>query len=161
MSTQSTAIERITGFACEVNEEQWRNLVKVADEVGCKVNPIDIYDGLRSRYNSCGVFLTESFITVLSSFYPDLNYIPYPDFLAKLKGDEKWEPKNGEEVEVKPTNHNWQKANYIGMDGDYYVCFTKYDDVVYHGFKATRIRQLRSTITRKEAEEKLNARIID
>lgn len=160
MSTQSTAIERITGFACEVNEERWRELVKVADEVGCPIGtasrsvkrPTENWACYNSLVKCLGVY-TEKFT--------DCKPTTYPDFLAKLKGDEKWEPKNGEEVEVKPTNHNWQKANYIGMDGDYYVCFTKYDDVVYHGFKATRIRQLRSTITRKEAEEKLNARIID
>ena len=30
------AIERIAGYACEINEDQWRELVKVADEVGAQ-----------------------------------------------------------------------------------------------------------------------------
>lgn len=140
-----------------MNEERWRELVKVADEVGVKMHITDFDPSFRFI-----AFDHKHECLVGWHFKPThLDLIPYPDFLAKLKGDEKWEPKNGEEVEVKPTNHNWQKANYIGMDGDYYVCFTIYDGVVYHGFKATRIRPLRPTITRKEAEEKLNARIID
>jgi hypothetical protein len=35
MNTQ--AIERIKGYCCKVNEEQWEELVRVADEVGCEV----------------------------------------------------------------------------------------------------------------------------
>ena len=159
----STAIERITGFACKVNEEQWMELVKVADEVGATLCSLLVRHNSKKHigFSYVGSYKGDLIVGWVSNPSDQVDIIPYPDFLAKLKGDEKWEPKNGEEVEVKPTNHNWQKANYIGMDGDYYVCFTKYDDVVYHGFKATRIRPLRPTMTRKEAEEKLNARIID
>ncbi len=152
-----TAIERITGFACEVNEEQWRELVKVADEVGVKMHTKDFDPSFRFI-----AFDHEHECLVGWHFKPThLDLIPCPDFFAKLKGVEKWEPKNGEEVEVKPLNSEWMAAKYIGKDDRFYVCVGQFIDEVYCGFIESRIRPLRPTITRKEAEDKLNARIID
>ena len=158
------AIERIAGYACEVNEGQWRELVKVADEAGCPIGtasksikgPTENWASYNSLVKCLGVY---------EGKFIDCKPIPYPDFLAKLKGEEKWEPKNGEEVEVRiDRGKNWFKARFIGMDGDLFVC---YESGPYHiGVKESSIRPLRPTITRAEAEQKLkelgvNARIVD
>ena len=152
-----TAIERITGFACEVYEERWRELVKVADDVGVKMHTTDFDPSFRFI-----AFDHEHECLVGWHFKPThLDLIPYPDFLAKLKGVEKWEPKNGEEVEVKVSCHHWVIATYIGRNADWFVCKGKFECGSYNHFNREMIRPLRPTITRKEAEEKLNARIID
>lgn len=154
----SAATERITGFACEVNEDKWRELVKVADEVGCPVDRISRKDGtMKGRYKEAGYDEHHKELMTDTGFK---NLIPYPDFLAKLKGVEKWEPKNGDEVEV-VTCGGVMTGRYMGLfGGDHWVF---YDDAPY---PYSEVRPLRPTITRKEAEEKLkelgvNARIID
>ena len=158
------AIERIKGFCCEVTQEQWEELVRVADDNGVNPSADDEWDEfypvffIDTEKNEVDAHLS---VKSAQNHWRALRHTPFPDFLAKLRGEEKWEPKNGEEVEVKPTNRDWTKANYVGMDGEYYVCLTKYDEIVYHGFKATRIRPARPTITRAEAESLLNKRIID
>ena len=152
-----TAIERITGFACEVNEDQWRDLVKVADEVGVKVDEPSRINGTEDgRYKIATV--SEEDLMTYDRVESDETLIPYPDFLAKLKGVEKWEPKNGEEVEVQYVDKNWHNARFIGMSEGFYVCQMKGD---FLAFEPILIRPLRPTITRKEAEDKLNVRIID
>lgn len=154
-----TAIERIQGFACEVDQDKWEELVRVADEVGCEVGgasrALKDDEDVFARLNSGGLCIGVYFDN------PDATLIPYPDFLDKLKGEEKWDPKNGEEVEVKPLKGDWMKAKFVGMDDDYYVCEGRYEGVTYHGFKPPRIRQSLPTITRHEAEALLNKRIID
>jgi hypothetical protein len=92
------AIERIAGYACEVNEEQWRELAKVADEVGCKVGQYvrKWTHAMKTCKTYAGIGIQKDCITVFTGD-SDAAIIPYPDFLAKLKGEEKWEPKNGEE----------------------------------------------------------------
>ena len=157
------AIERIAGYACEVNEGQWRELVKVADEVKAKIFdrrwPNETGKLFVSVYSD-GDIIKDSFIA------KGLTLIPYPDFLAKLKGEEKWEPKNGDEVEVL-SNLEWVKANYIGKNGHYFVV-DRIDLDEYKEYMPTEIRQadLRPTVTRAEAERKLKelgviARIVD
>ncbi len=156
------AIERIAGYACEVNEDQWRELVKVADEVGLKVCPLARRDGIgNGRHNYARVNLSTQLSTLneTSSVVP----IPYPEFLAKLKGEEKWEPKNGEELEVMGVDCLWHIAEFVGVYKGYYVCRFNNEFI---GFQDVLIRPLRPTITRAEAEQKLkelgvNARIVD
>jgi hypothetical protein len=105
------AIERIAGYACEVNDEQWRELVKVADEVGAPV--------FRKKWikDMCLLIVSvHDYGEIIKDTYfkKDRTLIPYPDFLAKLKGDEKWEPKNGDEVEVTVNGVEWIVGQYIG-----------------------------------------------
>jgi hypothetical protein len=148
------AIERIKGFCCEVTQEQWEELVKVADEVGvdvggpdsCKLMPPKFF--IR-YYNDYGL------ITVLEKF--DRNVIPFPDFLAKLKGEEKWEPKAGEMVEVSGSGLVWWEREFIAKSRGKYVGWTSDGEV--HAW--AMCRPARHTITRTEAESLLNKRIID
>lgn len=157
------AIERIAGYACEVNEEQWRELVKVADEVGAPVfrkNWIKDMCLLIVSVHDDGEIIKDT------HFKKGRTLIPYHDFLAKLKGEEKWEPKNGEEVEVQYFPKQWISAIYVGRFGDLYVCKGGFECGSYFGFADARIRPLRPTITRAEAEQKLKelgviARIVD
>ena len=146
----STPIERIAGYACEVNEDQWRELVKVADEVGLKVFDRRWPNETEKRFVSVysdGDIIKDSFIA------KGLDLIPYPDFLAKLKGEEKWEPKNGDEVEVSDGDTGyWYKVKFVGRMGVRNVCMVK--SYVYYDYADTHIRQLRPTITRAEAERK-------
>jgi hypothetical protein len=159
-----SAIERIQGFACEVTQEQWEELVRVADSVGVKVGSISRIDGIYSnkypyaaitnRKNNLCTFPTREGNTL----------IPYPDFLCKLKGEEKWEPKNGEEVEVRPdSNYVWGKAIFIGMDvdGKHVVRVNRIGQTPYVDVPPHNIRKPIETITRQEAEAILNKRIID
>jgi hypothetical protein len=153
------AIERIKGFCCEVDEEQWNELVRVADEVGLGFNPFI----LTAPFGEFGVFVHcgGSVITTYSKTYKEL--IPFPDFLAKLKGEEKWEPKAGEDVEANyGMGGNWRVSVFIGMDGDRFVCRERGDAAYsYRHFDKSDIRPIRPTITRTEAEQLLNKRIID
>lgn len=155
----STPIERIAGYACEVNEDQWRELVKVADEVGAPV--------FRKKWikDMCLLIVSvhdDGEIIKDTYFKKDRTPIPYPDFIAKLKGEEKWEPKNGDEVEVSEEGNVWRTAEFVAMSRGRYVVWTEgtYIQVWSH------VRPLRPTITRAEAEHKLkelgvNARIVD
>lgn len=149
----STPIERIAGYACEVNEEQWRELVKVADEVGIG-NP-------NPEFSSCHTFAfvdkggdLNAYDTKKTVANKGLTLIPYRDFLAKLKGEVKWEPKNGEEVEVCVSDKLWVNGMFISMDGKWYVCRVEALHG-YYGVDPELIRPLRPTITRAEAEQKL------
>jgi len=154
------AIERIAGYACEVNEDQWRELVKVADEAGCPIGtasrsvkgPIENWASYNSLVKCLGVYE--------GKFRKCKTLIPYPDFLAKLKGEEKWEPKNGEEVEVSDGDTGyWYKVKFVGRMGVRNVCMVR--SYVYGDYADTHIRPLRPTITRAEAEQMLGKKIVD
>ena len=160
------AIERIAGYACKVNEDQWRELVKVADEVGLRVGENARKDGVTHKWTRAGLDSGND-VLALWEFARNFDLIPYPDFLAKLKGEEKWEPKNGEEVEVTVNGVEWIVGQYIGKHThDVNVAFV-FDLGGYRGFDNDEIRKLtRPTITRAEAEQELKelgviARIVD
>jgi len=155
------AIERIKGFCCEVKQEQWEELVRVADSVGCKVG---IYvrtwtNEMNKSKNFAGIGIKKDCITVFTGGY-NSKLIPYPDFLAKLKGEEKWEPKAGEMVEVSGEDGHWYSAEYIGLSKGKHVVWTEQwaSEVVTEW---PMCRPARHTITRAEAESLLNKRIID
>jgi len=162
--TQNTmnteAIDRIKGYCCEVTQEQWDELVRVADEVGAKVYNPTWYPGM---------------VTMCVSFHKDRDIvkdpvnlqgypvIPFPDFLAGLKGEEQWHPKAGEMVEVSMNGKSWAEVpeeyivfycgkhvvKHMTVRGEWIACVWNY------------VRPLRPTITRTEAEALLNKRIID
>jgi len=166
------AIERITRYACEVNEDQWRELVKVADEVGCPVDETSRKGGVHhamtgeiiwiyAKQDSSGNLYTYKLCD-------SRTLIPYPEFLAKLKGEEKWEPKNGDEVECRDgLGADWFLAKFVGYDGKWAICRPEHHPLGhYTTHNDDNIRTLRPTITRAEAEQKLkelgvNARIVD
>jgi hypothetical protein len=157
MNTQ--AIERIKGYCCKVNEEQWEELVRVADEVGCEVGANSRKYGMIepdkiARYNN---------LVEVLGVYPDkYDYqkeISFPDFLAKLRGEEKWQPKAGEMVEV-AIGGRWFKAEFVVFHQDHYIC-NEYGQWQYLAYKLNQIRPILPTITRAEAEKQLGKRIID
>jgi hypothetical protein len=156
------AIERIKGYCCGVTKEQCEELVKVADEVGCYFGPISKRKG--PTQHDCYARIDWTFSTPCLGVYddyPECKPIPYPDFLAKLKGEEKWEPKAGEMVEVslgRPSK--WVKAEFVCIHNDYYIC-SETNIWNYLPFSLKQMRPLRPTITRAEAESLLNKRIID
>lgn len=152
------AIERIKGFCCEVNEQQWNELVRVADEVG-----VDVRYGDRSyskfKSTRAGVFDVNTpklTIIVISDHY--LNEIPYSSFLAKLKGEEEdWQPKAGEMVEVSDFHSLWCEAEFVAKSHGQYVVWTQGERIQAWNM----CRPLTHTITRAEAEKQLGKRIID
>jgi hypothetical protein len=166
------AIERIKDYCCEVTKEQWEELVRVADEVGCEVGTSSKRDG------PCSVFRLVGEYKGALSLYRTASgkeIIPFPDFLAKLKGEEDadpftasetlemarktWQPKAGEMVEVNvpmTKDGSTTEAKFIGMDGKAYVVRL---GGVYYGYR--HIRPILPTITRAEAEKQLGKRIID
>jgi hypothetical protein len=150
------AIERIQGFACEVTQKEWEELVRVADSVGVKVGSISRIDGIYSnkypyaaitnRKNNLCTFPTREGNTL----------IPYPDFLSKLKGDEKWELKAGVEVQCSQDMEDWVIVEYIAFSKSVHICWK--EDGTVDSFNYWRPIE---TITRQEAEALLNKRIID
>jgi hypothetical protein len=151
-----SAIKRIQGFACEVTQEQWEELVRVADSVGCPVDGISRKDGTKKgTYEEAGYCDRQNHLMTDTGFK---NLIPYPDFLSKLKGEEKWEPKNGEEVEVSQSGDKWLTHQYVIAHNDGHVVYRELN-CTYLWFPMCR--PLRPTITRQEAETILNKRIID
>jgi hypothetical protein len=155
------AIERILGYCCEVNEQQWEELVRVADEVGLRVScGIKYTCPPKRRYarldgNEVDGFMLER----LRSTFGDA-VTPFPDFLAKLKGEEKWQPKAGDMVEVNYTGRRWDTAIFIGPYEDLFVCKGVFECGSYSGLKSNQIRPIRPTLTLAEAEAKLNCKII-
>ena len=155
------AIERIKGYCCEVTQEQWDELVRVADEVGVKVG---YWCG--SAKVKPDNFARLAFGNAILGLYPDRRAehkkIPFPDFLSKLKGEEKWEPKAGEVVEVSTNGVYWMSAEpsyFISSveNGKRHIVWDAKDRVYLFEY----IRPLRPTITRTEAEQLLKKRIID
>lgn len=178
----TNAIERIKGFACEVTQEQWNKLVKVADEVGVNVDRTSRRDGIDGgKYPIAGVSIRDNDIFT-RTYVKSWEKIPFPSFLAKLKGEEqsdpftasetremarkKWEPKCGECVEV--SNDEFTtcvQGIYVGYDHklDHHV-IRILDHTEYIG--KSQVRQIQPSLTRSEAEAKLkelgvNVRIID
>ena len=168
MNTQ--AIERIRGYCCEVTQTQWNELVRVADEMGVCVGGPDSSKPAPDKffiryYNDYGL------ITVLEKI--DRKVISFADFIAKLKGwndeadrlfssdNDKWQPKSGELVEVSDGyGQPWYRGEYIATSKGLHIAWTEGDDdsdVTYWNL----IRPIRPTITRTEAEQLLNKRIID
>jgi hypothetical protein len=148
------AIERIKGYCCEVTQEQWDELVRVADEVAAKVYNPTWYPGMVTM---C-VSLHKDRDIVKDPFnlqgYP---VIPFPEFLAKLRGEEQWQPKAGEMVEVQKDGV-WVEREYVGLRYGHHVCWMNNSASTSIWLE---VRPLRPTITRTEAERILNKRIID
>jgi hypothetical protein len=155
-----SAIERIQGFACEVNQEQWEELVRVADSVGVQIcdNLMIGNSKMRIEYSYVGGEGGKILVGWKARPLFIDNLIPYPDFLSKLKGEEKWEPKNGEEVEVSQSGDKWLTHQYVIAHNDGHVVYRELN-CTYLWFPMCR--PLRPTITRQEAESILNKRIID
>jgi hypothetical protein len=155
----NTAIDRIKGYCCEVTQEQWDELVRVADEVGVKVGCAS-----RSVRVDNNAFARLAVGSAILGVYPDKHAehkpIPFHDFLAKLKGEEQWQPKAGEMVEVSGDDGHLYSAEYIGPSKGRHVVWTGgWDGAIVTDFP--NCRPLRPTITRTEAEALLNKRIID
>ena len=136
------AIERIRGYCCEVTQAQWDELVRVADEVGVKVYAHTEYNNVTQSYHK------------IASVENGLNRIPFLEYLAKLKGEEQWQPKAGEMVEV----GGGYVREYIATRGGKHFCWGERGDTVSTW---PTVKQIRPTITRTEAEAILNKRIID
>jgi hypothetical protein len=147
------AIERIKGFCCEVDEEQLeaiRNYTEVRHGEFMTGYPFVFIDGNNEL---------DGYKNRVDAECAGLNVIPYPDFLAKMKGEEKWEPKYGEQVEVK-IDGKWYERKYIGFEhGRHFVWSPPRSQ--YYAEPVNQIRQVLTEITRTEAEQLLNKRIID
>jgi hypothetical protein len=157
MNTQ--AIERIKGYCCEVDKHQWNALLIAAKDVGAKV-----FNPNWSTSNGKMVVSVHKDRDIVKDPVNLQGYpvIPFPDFLAKLKGEE-WQPKAGEMVEVSMNGKSWAEVpeeyivfycgkhvvKHMTVRGEWIACVWNY------------VRPLRPTITRTEAEQLLNKRIID
>ena len=158
----SNAIERIKGYCTEVTQAQWEELVRVADEVGMLV-------GYNSR--KYGVTINDRYarlngfggMGVYFDRTSNTKQIPFPDFLAKLRGVEEWTPKAGEMVEVRDgVGADWFLAKYVGHDGKWAVCRPEHHPLGHYTVhNDVNFRPLRPAITRAEAESQLGKRIID
>lgn len=157
----SNAIDRIKGYCCEVTQAQWEELVRVAHKNGVSPTEYDHWDVL---YNVFCIDEEEN----TTNGYADtelakregLTAIPFPDFLAKLRGVEEWMPKAGEMVEVSGEDGHWHSAEYIGLSRDKHIVWT----AGWTGAVVTEwpnCRPILPTITRAEAEQQLGKRIID
>jgi hypothetical protein len=148
------AIERIKGYCCEVTQEQWNELVRVADEVGVRVGGYSRGEPVKNiRYaRLLGDTLCHR------NHKMRLKEIPFPDFLAKLQG-EKWQPKAGELVEVSDDQLHWVKREFLTVRDGKVVCWDNAPNAVT--YRWLYIRPLPPTITRTEAERLLSKRIID
>jgi hypothetical protein len=114
------AIERIKGFCCEVTQEQWDELVRVADEVGMTVGAASRHADVFSIH--CAMWSFDFGLIIQPSKGVK---IPFPEFLAKLKGEEQWQPKAGEMVEV----GGGYVREYIATRGGKHYCW----DMTGHG----------------------------
>jgi len=155
-----SAIERIQGFACEVTQEEWEELVRVADSVGLAVDEPSRRKGTEDGQWNIAI-IDEGAMMAYNKVDDGASKIPYLDFLSKLKGEEKWEPKNGDCVEV--SNDDFTtcvKGSYIGVDkesGYHVIRLLGYIEYI----SKAQVRQFIPTITRQEAEALLNKQIID
>jgi hypothetical protein len=158
------AIERIKGFCCEVDEEKWKELVRVADEVGAPMCGILAADNTESiKYKYVGDKGTNLIVGWYSNPMGIATLIPFPDFLAKLKGEENWQPKAGEMVNGSLNGKNWSDFEY-----EYIAAYCGKHVVKHMPVRGEWIagvwdyvRPLRPAITRTEAESLLGKRIID
>lgn len=158
----SNAIERIKGYCCEVTQAQWEELVRVADEVGLQVleKSRTAFVDVNFKFALLDSEDLDLLLTTPTVAYK-LKLIPFPDFLAKMRGEE-WVPKAGEmvEVEVGKLYPTWSKAEMVCYHKGYYIC-NEVNNWQYMPFKLNQIRPIRPTITRAEAEAQLGKRIID
>jgi hypothetical protein len=150
------AIERIRGYCCEVTQEQWYELVRVADEVGVRV-----YNSEWDRGRSIMFVILHKDNDIVKDPVNVQNkpVIPFPDFLAKMKGEEEWQPKAGDMVDTSVGGKIWNPREFIAKRNSLFVCWVDEGSVETHPF--THCRPLRPTITRTDAEQLLNKRIID
>jgi hypothetical protein len=151
------AIERIKGYCCEVTQEQWDELVRVADEV-----KLAVAHSSRGEMVKPDKFARLSWNTALGVYpdkHDDQKQIPFPDFLAKLRGEERWDPKAGEMVDTSVVGEIWNPREFIAKRNSLFVCWVDEGSVETHPF--THCRPIRPTITRTEAEQLLKKRIID
>ncbi len=84
------AIERIKGYCTEVTQEQWEELVRVADEVGIKVYGKDFSE----RYSFFA--LNYECTMLVGHTRAKGTLISFSDFFAELKVGDEWKPKAGE-----------------------------------------------------------------
>lgn len=158
----SNAIERIRGYCTEVTQAQWEELLRIVK------GHRELYHGLiiktEAELNKKGfgfAYVHGSFLQCesrkLSMFQ---NPIPFPDFLAKLRGVEEWTPKAGEMVEVRNgPKEEWYPVYFVGRIDEWNVCRVVAND--YSDYIDEHIRPILPTITRAEAEAQLGKRIID
>jgi hypothetical protein len=143
--TKMEAIERVKGFCTKVDSESWGVLVDTVSLMGIEVGEKAMNHGPTTGFPYAG-FVVGTDKLSLSSWAGRDMVIPFPDFLAKLRGEE-WQPKAGEMVEVSHDGINWLKREFIALKGAWYWCFAD-DDVRRYA----HIRPIRPTITRAEAE---------
>jgi hypothetical protein len=147
-------IERINGYCTEVNQAQWEELVRVADEVGCNFIDNDDCRYLLDKYGKIKAGLNTNDSALVGYTQPTMSkMIPFPDFIAKLRGVEEWKPKAGEMVEVSNNGEKWYVLEYITNRNDAHVCWS--NSGLPHTSYYRYIRPLTPTITRAEAEAKL------
>jgi hypothetical protein len=152
------AIERIKGYCCEVTQGQWNEFVFCLHKSGINtmgkkwdINWPIVFIGCRG--------LLDRHETIKDAEINNLSLIPYPDYLAKLKGEEKWEPKAGEMVEVSVLGETWWEREFIAVSKNRYIAWGANGCPTGYGY--CRPCSYRPTITRAEAESILNKRIID
>lgn len=157
----SNAIERIRGYCTEVTQAQWEELLRIEGHR-------ELYHGLiiktKAEFNKKGFGFAYVHGLALQCESRKLsifqNPIPFPDFLAKLRGVEEWTPKAGEMVEVRNgPKSEWYPVTFVGKIEGWSVC--RVDHNKYLDYIDMHIRPIRPTITRAEAEQKLGKRIID
>lgn len=151
------AIKQIEGYCCKVTPEQWRELVKVADEVGLMLwarswwpvrkNLILWHDGEHFLKDTAG--------------FGERTLIPFDSFLSKLRGDaEPWTPKAGEMVELSDNLEDWtDPVELIGHRCGMYIAWFSPDSLVI--IHRLYCRPARPRYTKAEAEKLLNCIITD
>lgn len=149
----NNAIERIKGYCTEVNQAQWEELVRVADEVGVGVGCESRKDGPCRIYRYAEYHYGE--LALSKGVHAGL--IPFPDFIAKLRGGEEWTPKAGEMVEVSRNGEVWIPREFVTKSKGRFIVWSNADEAVDFPL----CRQAIPTITRAEAEAQLGKRIID
>jgi len=153
MST--TAIKRIKGYCTEVTQAQWEEWKSVCKDFG--IDPLGKTWDEYWRFcfvNNCNEL--ERIASEEAASHHNITIIPFPDFLAKLRGVEKWTLKAGEMVEVSIGGENWVAREFIGERKELYWAW--YED---RPNSYSHCRPLSPTITRAEAEAQLGKRIID
>lgn len=145
----SNASERIKGYCTDVTQAQWEELVRVADEVGVDVSHVKGGNTL-AAVDVMGVLCRWHSLKTKT-------LIPFPDFLAKLRGVEEWTPKAGEMVEVSHNGEAWVTREFITKSKGRFIVWSNAGEAV----DFTLCRPVLPTITRSEAEQKLGKRIID
>lgn len=158
----SNAIERIKGYCTEVTQAQWEEWKSVCKDFG-----IDSLGKTWDEYwrfcfvNDCNEL--ERIASEEAASHHNITIIPFPDFLAKLRGEEEWTPKAGEMVECRDgVGADWFLAKYVGHDGKWAVCRPEHHPLGHYTLhNDVNFRPITPAITRAEAEQQLGKRIID